>query len=309
MSSIWVYPGQGSQKVNMLHDLPQHSLVKEYLEQASDILHQDVLLLDQKEALKSTYSVQLCLYIAGVICSSLLKEQGLEPDYVAGLSIGAWAAATVADVITFEDGLALVAKRGELMQRAYPKGYGMTAILSSDSSKVQEWVSTIHKHQSDVYIANFNAPNQIVISGSDSAMQQVEALAVQSGAVTKRLDVSVPSHCCLLEKQAEQLAYLAEGVQLNQPNIKYLSGTSARLLRTGEQILDDLIFNMSRTIDWENTVQAAWERGVRLQIEALPGITLTGLARKVFKEGTVLSFQNTKLENLIMEMHKHGNFA
>ncbi|WP_332604957.1 malonate decarboxylase subunit epsilon [Acinetobacter sp. ESBL14] len=309
MSSIWVYPGQGAQKVNMLHDLPQHSLVREYLEQASDLLHQDVLLLDQKEALQSTYSVQLCLYMTGVICSVLLKEQGLKPDYVAGLSIGAWAAATAADVITFEDGLTLVAKRAELMQQAYPKGFGMMAILGSDSSKVEQWVSKIHEHCSDIFVANFNAPNQSVISGSDLAMQQVQTLATQSGAITKRLEVSVPSHCCLLEKQARQLASLAEDIQLNQPSIGYLSGTSARLLSTPEQIIDDLVFNMSRTIDWESTVQAAWERGVRLQIEALPGTTLTGLARKVFKEGTVLSFQNTRLENLIIEMQKQCHFA
>ncbi|MEC8568267.1 MAG: malonate decarboxylase subunit epsilon, partial [Pseudomonadota bacterium] len=85
--------------------------------------------------------------------------------------------------------------------------------------------------------------------------------------------------------------------------------TSARLLRTDTQIIDDLVFNMSRMIDWHNTVQAAWERGARLQIEALPGTVLTGLARKVFKEGTLLSFQNTQLENLIMAMQKDNDFV
>lgn len=304
MSSIWVYPGQGAQKINMLHELPIHKLVKQYLEQASDVLKQDVLLLDQPENLRSNYAVQLCLYLSGIISSALLTEQNIYPDYVAGLSIGAWAAATVAGVISFEDGLKLVARRGELMQQAYPQGYGMTAVIGTDRMRVEQWISQVRIETPDIYIANINASNQIVISGSEEAMQQVSSLARLDGAIVKRLAVSVPSHCILLEPQARQLNIDVKGVASAQPKIKYLSGTSARLLRTDVQILDDLTFNMSRMIDWESTVQAAWERGVRLHIEALPGTVLTGLARKIFKEGSVLCFQNTQLDSLITAMQK-----
>ena len=304
MNSIWVYPGQGAQKINMLHELPIHKLVKQYLEQASDVLKQDVLLLDQPENLRSNYAVQLCLYLSGIISSALLTEQNIYPDYVAGLSIGAWAAATVAGVISFEDGLKLVARRGELMQQAYPQGYGMTAVIGTDRMRVEQWISQVRIKTPDIYIANINASNQIVISGSEEAMQQVSSLARLDGAIVKRLAVSVPSHCILLEPQARQLYIDIKGVASTQPKIKYLSGTSARLLRTDVQILDDLTFNMSRMIDWESTVQAAWERGVRLHIEALPGTVLTGLARKIFKEGSVLCFQNTQLDSLITAMQK-----
>lgn len=304
MNSIWVYPGQGAQRINMLHELPIHKLVKQYLEQASDVLKQDVLLLDQPENLRSNYAVQLCLYLSGIISSALLTEQNIYPDYVAGLSIGAWAAATVAGVISFEDGLKLVARRGELMQQAYPQGYGMTAVIGTDRMRVEQWISQVRIKTPDIYIANINASNQIVISGSEEAMQQVSSLARLDGAIVKRLAVSVPSHCILLEPQARQLYIDIKGVASAQPKIKYLSGTSARLLRTDVQILDDLTFNMSRMIDWESTVQAAWERGVRLHIEALPGTVLTGLARKIFKEGSVLCFQNTQLDSLITAMQK-----
>jgi len=288
----------------MLHELPIHKLVKQYLEQASDVLKQDVLLLDQPENLRSNYAVQLCLYLSGIISSALLTEQNIYPDYVAGLSIGAWAAATVAGVISFEDGLKLVARRGELMQQAYPQGYGMTAVIGTDRMRVEQWISQVRIKTPDIYIANINASNQIVISGSEEAMQQVSSLARLDGAIVKRLAVSVPSHCILLEPQARQLYIDIKGVASAQPKIKYLSGTSARLLRTDVQILDDLTFNMSRMIDWESTVQAAWERGVRLHIEALPGTVLTGLARKIFKEGSVLCFQNTQLDSLITAMQK-----
>lgn len=307
MASIWVYPGQGVQRSNMLHDLPQSTLVNEYLERASDVLKEDVLMLDSSVALQSTRAVQLCLLISGVVSSAILTAENLKPDYVAGLSIGAWSAAVVAGVLTYEDAIRLVAYRGELMQNAYPTGYGMTALIGTDLAAVEAWVKQIYEITPQVYVANINAHNQIVISGSHDAMQQVAILAKQQGVVAKKLDVSVPSHCELLDRQAEQLAASMEGVTLKQPKIRYLSGTTARTLSKSEQIADDLAFNMSRTVDWESTLQAAWERGVRLQIEALPGTVLTALARRIFKEGTVLSFQGTRLDSIQIAMQNSGS--
>lgn len=304
MASIWVYPGQGVQRSNMLHDLPQTALVKEYLERASDALKEDVLLLDSSAALQSTRSVQLCLLISGVVSSALLTAEKLMPDYVAGLSIGAWSAAVVAGVLAYEDAVHLVAYRGELMQNAYPTGYGMTALIGTDRTSVEKWVKQVYEITPQVFVANINAHNQIVISGRFEAMNQVAVLAKQQGVVAKKLDVPVPSHCELLSPQAEQLAASMKGVTLKQPKIRYLSGTTARTLGRPEQIGDDLAFNMSRTVDWESTIQAAWERGVRLQIEALPGMVLTTLARRPFQEGTVLSFQGTRIDSIRMAMQK-----
>lgn len=304
MSSIWVFPGQGAQKANMLHDLPQIPLVQEYIERASDALGLNALHLDQAVSLQSTYAVQLCLYIAGVISSALLSEHQVKPDYVAGLSIGAWAAAAVADVFSFEDGLRLVARRAALMQDAYPHGYGMTALIGADKAAVSEWVAEVHSRTGDVFIANINAASQIVISGSSAAMLQVSEIARRNGAAAKKLDVSVPSHCELFDAQALILEKDVSRIAAQPPKIRYLSGTTARLLRNKDQIMDDLTFNMSRMIDWEGTVQAAWERGVRLQIEAWPGTVLTGLAKKIFTDGTVMSFQGTRLDTLIIEMQK-----
>lgn len=306
MSTMWVYPGQGAQKVNMLHDLPEHPLVRHYLERASVALQRDVLTLDQPEALRSTEAVQLCLYLVGYISSSILLNEQVQPEYVAGLSIGAWTAAAVAGVYSFEQGLQLVSLRGRLMQEAYPSGYGMTAIMNADKSQVTRWVAEVYQQIGKVYLANINTANQIVISGSEQAMQQVVDIAKNQGATTKKLNVSVPSHCELLDEQAELLVQAMENMALHPAKFKYLSGTSARLIHASEKIKHDLIFNMCRTIDWESTVQAAWERGVRLQIEVLPGSVLTGLARKVFKEGSVLYFQGTRLDSLICAMHKES---
>ena len=309
MSSIWVYPGQGAQKVNMLHDLPEHQLVQHYLDRASVVLQRDVLTLDQPEALRSTEAVQLCLYLVGYISSAMLLDEQVQPDYVAGLSIGAWTAAAVAGVYSFEQGLKLVSLRGRLMQDAYPSGYGMTAIINADKSQVSQWVADVYQQLGNIYVANLNAANQIVISGSEIAMQQVIEIAKNQGAIAKKLNVSVPSHCELLDAQAQQLVQAMAQIDLNPAKFKYLSGTSARLIYGAEQVKEDLIFNMCRTIDWESTVQAAWERGVRLHIEVLPGSVLTGLARKIFKEGSVLSFQTTRRDSLIVAMHQQAMIA
>ena len=304
MSTLWVYPGQGVQKPNMLHDLPQNDVTQRYLDRASQALGQDVLTLDTPEALQSTRAVQLCLLIAGVVSSQQLLQKQLKPDYVAGLSIGAWAAAVIADVLSFEDAVRLVALRGELMQTAYPTGYGMTAIIGASRTQVEHWVNQVQQQSEQVYVANINAANQIVISGADAAMQNVVNLAQQQGVLAKRLQVSVPSHCELLEQQAQTLAQAMQEVEFKTAKIRYLSSSTARLMMSATQIRQDLAGNMACIVEWESTVQAAWERGVRLQLELLPGTVLTGLARRIFKEGSVMAFQGTRLDNMMIAMQQ-----
>ncbi|WP_111891799.1 malonate decarboxylase subunit epsilon [Acinetobacter sp. MB5] len=304
MSTLWVYPGQGVQKPNMLHDLPQSDVTQRYLDRASHALGQDVLSLDTSEALQSTRAVQLCLLIAGVVSSQQLLQKQLKPDYVAGLSIGAWAAAVIADVLSFEDAVRLVALRGELMQTAYPTGYGMTAIIGASRTQVEHWVNQVQQQSGQVYVANINAANQIVISGADAAMQDVVSLAEQQGVLAKRLQVSVPSHCELLEQQAQTLAQAMQEVEFKTAKIRYLSSSTARLMMSATQIRQDLAGNMACIVEWESTVQAAWERGVRLQLELLPGTVLTGLARRIFKEGSVMAFQGTRLDNIMIAMQQ-----
>lgn len=299
MSSFWAFPGQGAQQAGMLHALPSDPLMGECLREASDALNEDVLNLDSAEALQSTRNVQLCLLIAGVACSRLLMAHGNTPDYVAGLSIGAYPAAVIAGALSFADAVRLVALRGELMQSAYPQGYGMTALIGLDQGVVENLVAQVHGPSSPVYLANINADNQFVIAGSDQAMADVAALAKGEGAAAaKRLAVSVPSHCELLNEPAQTLAQAFADVSIQVPTVKYLSGSNARPLFTAEKLRDDLAFNMCRVIDWRSTVQTAYERGARLQIELPPGTVLTGLARKVFVEGSAVAFQGARLDTL-----------
>ncbi|MCU7246703.1 malonate decarboxylase subunit epsilon [Pseudomonas koreensis] len=294
MSSLLVFPGQGAQQPGMLRRLPRETLVE-----ASDVLGEDVGLLDSSEALRSTRAVQLCLLIAGVAASRQLLQDGSTVDYVAGLSIGAYPAAVVAGALGFGDALHLVSLRGELMQQAYPQGFGMTAITGLQLATVEALVAQVHGSKSPVYLANINADNQVVIAGSDPAMHAVAELARSRGAgLAKRLAVSVPSHCPLLDEPAQALAEAFARVPMQSPNIAYLSGSRARPLIKVDALRDDLAFNMCRVVDWRGTVQSAYERGVRLQIELPPGAVLTGLARRVFEQGTVTAFDSARLDTL-----------
>lgn len=287
MSSLLVFPGQGAQRTGMLQGLPAH-----VLEEASDALGEDASLLDSAQALASTRAVQLCLLITGVAHARQLQHT---PDYVAGLSIGAYPAAVIAGALAFADAVKLVSLRGELMQNAYPQGYGMTAIIGPQLSTVETLLAEIHSAQTPVYLANINADNQTVIAGSDDAMQRV-AQRIKGNGVAKRLAVSVPSHCVLLNEPAEALAQAF--VTLKTPRITYLSSTRARPIHNPEQLRDDLAFNMCRIVDWRGTVQSAYERGVRLQIELPPGAVLTGLSRRVFEQGSAIAYEGARLDTL-----------
>lgn len=285
-----------------------HGLAPQILRQASDVLGEDVRRLDSAEALQSTRAVQLCLLIAGVAASRQLLEQAPSPDYVAGLSIGAYPAAVAAGALRFEDALRLVRLRGELMQQAYPKGYGMTAIIGLDLVAVEALLVQVHSDATPVYLANINADNQVVIAGSDEAMRIVAAKARSLGAGKAcRLAVSVPSHCPLLEAPAQTLAQAFADVPLKAPTLGYLSGSRARPVINIEALRDDLAFNMCRVVDWRGTVQSAYERGVRLQIELPPGAVLTGLARRVFEQGTVIAFDGARLDTLQALLREEGS--
>jgi malonate decarboxylase epsilon subunit len=228
-------------------------------------------------------------------------------DYVAGLSIGAYPAAVVAGALGFSDALHLVSLRGELMQQAYPQGYGMTAITGLELAAVEALLAQVHREDSPVYLANINADNQVVIAGSDGAMKSVADLARSRGAgLAKRLAVSVPSHCPLLEAPAKTLAEAFASVTLQTPKIGYLSGSRARPIINTEALRDDLAFNMCRVVDWRGTVQSAYERGVRLHIELPPGAVLTGLARRVFEQGTVMAFDGARLDTLQALLREEG---
>lgn len=300
MSVLFTFPGQGAQKPGMLHALPAHPDTARTLDEASAALGRDVRTLDSEPALVSTVAVQLCLLVAGVAMARVLAAHGAQPEMVAGLSIGAWPAAVTAGVLDFADAVRLVELRARLMEDAYPSGYGMTAIGGLTRRQLELLVAQVHGSATPVYLANLNAPRQIVIAGQDAAMQAVATLALEHGAQrAERLAVAVPSHCELFETQARTLACAMDQVALQRPRITYISSSAARALFDGRRIGADLAANMAHPVLWGDTVRHAWERGARLALEMPSGSVLTKLTAPEFPDGVALSCEGTRLDSLV----------
>lgn len=300
MSVLFTFPGQGAQKPGMLHALPTHPETVRTLEEASAALGQDVTALDTQAALRSTVAVQLCLLVAGVATARVLAAHEARPHMVAGLSIGAWPAAVVAEVLDFADALRLVALRARLMEEAYPSGFGMTAIGGLTARQLAPLIAAVHGPASPVYLANLNAERQLVIAGAAAAMEAVAALALEHGALrAERLAVPVPSHCELLDAQARELAAATQAIVPRRPALTYISSSGARAMFDGRRILDDLAANMARPVLWADTLRHAWERGARLALEMPTGSVLTRLAELVFAEGRAMSCEGNRLDSVV----------
>jgi len=299
VSVLFTFPGQGSQRSGMLNRLAALPEALPVIEAASRALGEDVLSWDTSEALRSTVAAQICLLTAGVAMAAVLTRRGAPPDMLAGLSIGAYPAAVVAGVLGFEDAVRLVRLRANLMQSRFPSGYGMVAVSGLEARMLQPLVDAVHKPGEPVYLANFNAPAQLVISGSNAALQQVAALALKKGAARAiRIDIAVPSHCPLFDEDAQALQLAFDEVAVRDPTLEYLSASRARVLWDGREIAHDLAYNLARPVLWHDTARLAWERGARLAVEMPSGSVLSGLTAPVFAGGRVACSDNHRPDSL-----------
>jgi malonate decarboxylase epsilon subunit len=300
LSIAFLYPGQGAQFAGMLHQLPEHSKVDETLHEASEVLGPDVLLLDTDTALASTVPVQLGLFVSGVAVTYALQAEGIKPDVVAGLSVGAFAAAVAAGALSFKDGLNLVKLRAELMEETYPEGYGLSVIIGLNERQLSEIVSEFSKPESPVFLANINAPTQIVIAGFDAGMESVLHRAKNEGAhTTRRLPVSVPSHCVLLQSIADELIRRLANIEMRAPNAIYISNRRARALRDPEAIREDLATNIAHAVRWHEATEVAYERGIRLFVELPPGQTLTDLTSTAFPDARSIALRQMPIDTAV----------
>lgn len=296
-----LYPGQGAQSAGFLHRLPAHPTVATTIEEASDLLSLDVAALDSADALRSSVAVQITLVVAGVATQRRLADAGIEGDLHAGLSVGAYAAAVGCGAISFADALRMVRQRAWLMERAYPSGHGLSAIEGLSEAQVETLIETTRRDAlSRVYVANVNAPRQIVVAGSDAALDAFNEAAHRAGAHrARRLAVSVPSHCELLRDAAEALVDYAADVTLSAPRRLYVGNRRARALRRADDIREDLATNMRYTVRWFDALTTIVEHGATLLVEAPPGQVLTDIAKAAYPEVTAIAASSFAEDRLV----------
>ncbi len=282
MTVAFLFPGQGSQSAGLLHQLPRHTEVTRTIHEASDVLGLDLDSLDNAEALRSTAAVQTALLIAGVATARALMAEHVHPTAVAGMSVGAFGAAVACDTLSFADALPLVRLRGELMETAFPSGFGLAAIEGLNEAQVEGIVERARTAESSVYISNVNAPRQIVVAGSNAALDAVTAQARQQGARrAERLAVGVPSHCPLLQPVADRLAQAMATLTLRRPALPYVSNRGGRALYDAEAIRRDLATSVAHPVRWYDALEVLRELGARLFLEMAPGHVSTHLVAQL----------------------------
>jgi malonate decarboxylase epsilon subunit len=307
MSVAFLFPGQGSQVPGMLHTLPDHPAIGRTLDEVSEGLGENVLELDSTEALRSTVSVQLALLASGVGVARALIAEGVEPEAVAGMSVGAFAAAVAAGALDLDDGVRLVKQRAEGMVKLYPKGYGLAAIVGLTEKQVSTLVEAAYTEQNPVYVGNINAPRQIVISGSDEGMDKVLEAARKSGArKAVRLNVSEPSHCPLLEPVADALRESLQAIHLQPPEMVYVGNVTGRALRSAEAISEDLASNIAHGVRWYDATTVLEELGCRLFLEMPPGHVLSELGWEAFPDVRTLAVGETSLKHALLLASQFG---
>jgi malonate decarboxylase epsilon subunit len=308
MSIAFLFAGQGSQMPGMLHALPDHPAVTRTLDEVSEYLNMDIRELDSEEALRSSVSVQLALLACGVSMARALIEEGVKPEAVAGLSVGAFAAATLCGVISLSDAVRLVRQRAEMMVRLYPSGYGLAAIVGLSEIQVSRLVEEAYSAQAPVYVGNINAPRQIVVAGSDEGIRKVLEAARKNGArKSEALHVSVPSHCPLLEPVAVALRESLEKMQLQSPNYVYVGNVNARTLRTPDAVAEDLASNVAHGVRWYDSVTVLEELGCHLFLEMPPGHVLTQLAKESVPSVPALALGESSLEHALRIVARYSN--
>jgi malonate decarboxylase epsilon subunit len=283
MTIAFLFPGQGAQTEGMLQHLPRHPEVTRTIEEASRALDLDIGALDNADALRSTTAVQLALLIAGVATARAMISEDVRPVAVAGMSIGAFGAAVACGTLSFTDALGLVHLRGTLMQTAFPRGYGLAAIVGLDEVHVEDIVVRIRTAESPVYISNINAPRQLVVAGRNAALDAVVVQARQQGARrAERLAVGVPSHCPLLQPIADRLEQEMAVRTLHPPSMPYVSNRGGRALYDAEDIRRDLATGIAHPVRWYDSLEVLRELGAKVFVEMVPGHVSTQLVAELF---------------------------
>ena len=298
MSRIaFIFPGQGAQVCGMGQDFyEQTETGKKIFDKASGLLGFSMpeLCFEKNDRLDITEYTQAAMVTAGIAMMRVLEEKGIKPDVAAGLSLGEYCALAAAGVMSDEDAICMVRQRGILMQEAVPVGEGaMAAILALDAAAIEAVTGAME----GVWIANYNCPGQIVISGKKAAVEEAcEKLKAAGAKRALLLNVSGPFHSGMLTVAGEKLAQVLADVEIHTPRIPYVANVNAQFVTTAEPVKDLLTRQVSSSVRWQQSVEAMINDGVDTFIEIGPGRTLAGFMKKISKE--VKTMNVAKLEDI-----------
>lgn len=290
ITTAFVFPGQGSQSVGMLAEAAAHyPEIKMTFDEASEVLGYDLWEMSQHgpaEELDKTMHTQPALLAASYAIWRVLQgKTSMQPQVLAGHSLGEYTALVCADALQYHDAIKLVAARGQYMQDAVAAGVGaMAAIIGLEDAAVEAVCQEAAQADEVLSPANFNSIGQVVVAGHKPAVERAIALAKAQGAkLAMLIPVSVPSHCALMKPASERLAALLDTMSLADPRLPVINNVEAKRYQTAADIRSGLVRQLYMPVRWVQAVQSMIADGVQTVVECGPGKVLTGLNKRIDK--------------------------
>ena len=303
MSKIaFLFPGQGSQYVGMGKELTEmYPEAKEIFATADRVLGfsiSDLCFSGPKDELTFTVNTQPAVLTTSIAILKVVKSHGISnPHFAAGHSLGEYSALVTAGVLSFEDALRLVRKRGQFMEEAVAAGQGtMAAIIGLTADEVLE-VCKKAQQFGIVEPANYNCPGQVVIAGEIDAVKKASEISLEFGAKKAiNLCVSGPFHSSLMKGAAVRLKEKLLNTNFSDPQFGVIANHDAQSIQDGQEARQCLVAQVNHPVRWQESMEKLLSMGVDTFIEIGPGKVLSGLMKKITKDVTMLNVEN--LESL-----------
>ena len=286
--TAFIFPGQGAQAAGMGKDFYEaYPRAAEIYDMASDLLKLDMkaLCFEGNDKLDLTEYTQAALVTTCLAMEKVLEEAGVKPDITAGLSLGEYCAIHAAGGMSAADAIRTVRERGILMQDTVPAGEGgMAAVLGMEAAAIEEGLRGIE----GVWIANYNCPGQIVITGRKAAVEKASQALKEKGARrVLPLNVSGPFHSPMLEPAGEKLLETLNQVEFTPLQIPYVTNVTAEPVTDIRLTKELLKQQVSSSVRWQQSMEYMLANGVDTFVEIGPGKTLTGFLRKIDRSAVV----------------------